>query len=165
MSDPSFDVVSEVSMPEVVNAVSQAQKELVQRFDLKGTAAGIELKEKEQELVLSADDDFGLKAVNDILQNKLVKRSVPLKAFDYGTVEPATKGTVRQTVKIRNGIETDKAKEVVRALKDAKLKVQAAIQEKQVRVSGKKKDDLQTAIALLKAKDFGIPLQFTNFRG
>ena len=165
MSDPSFDVVSEVSIPEVINAVSQAQKEIVQRFDLKGTAAGIELKEKEQELVLSANDDFGLKAVNDILQNKLVKRAVPLKALDYGVVEPATKGTVRQTVKIRNGIETDKAKEIVRALKDAKLKVQAAIQEKQVRVSGKKNDDLQQAIALLKGKDFGVPLQFTNYRG
>jgi uncharacterized protein YajQ (UPF0234 family) len=165
MSDPSFDVVSEVSLPEVVNAVAQAQKELVQRFDLKGTAAGIELKEKDQQLVLAADDDFGLKAVNDILQNKLVKRNVPLKAFEYGVVEPATKGTVRQTVKIRNGIETEKAKEIVRALKDAKLKVQAAIQEKQVRVTGKKKDDLQTAIGLLKGKDFGIPIQFTNYRG
>jgi uncharacterized protein YajQ (UPF0234 family) len=165
MSDPSFDVVSEVSLPEVVNAVAQAQKEIVQRFDLKGTAAGIELKEKEQLLILAANDDFGLKAVNDLLQNKLVKRNVPLKALEYGTVEPATKGTVRQTVKIRNGIETEKAKEIVRAIKDAKLKVQAAIQEKQVRVSGKKKDDLQAAIGLLKGKDFGIPIQFTNYRG
>jgi len=165
MSDPSFDVVSEVSLPEVTNAVAQAQKEIVQRFDLKGTAAGIELNGKDEQLVLTANDDFGLKAVNDILQNKLVKRKVPLKALEYLVVEPAHKGTVRQTVKIRNGIETEKAKEIVRAIKDAKLKVQAAIQEKQVRVSGKKKDDLQTAIALLKGKDFGIPLQFANYRG
>jgi len=165
MSDPSFDVVSEVSLPEVTNAVAQAQKEIVQRFDLKGTAAGIELNAKDEQLVLTANDDFGLKAVNDLLQNKLVKRNVPLKALEYMVVEPAHKGTVRQTVKIRNGIETEKAKEIVRAIKDAKLKVQAAIQEKQVRVSGKKKDDLQTAIALLKGKDFGIPIQFQNYRG
>lgn len=164
MADPSFDVVSEVSMPEVVNAVAQAQKEVVQRFDLKGTAAGIELKEKEKQIVLTANDDFGLKAVNDVLQNKLIKRNVALKSLVYGTVEAAAKGTVRQVVTIQQGIETEKAKEIVKAIKDAKLKVQAAIQGEQVRVTGKKRDDLQAVIALLKGKDFGLPLQFTNYR-
>ena len=164
MADPSFDIVSEVAMPEVVNAVAQAQKEVAQRFDLKGTAAGIELKEKENQIVLTANDDFGLKAVNDVLQGKLVKRSVSLKSLVYGTAEPAAKGTARQVVTIQQGIETEKAKEIVRAIKDAKLKVQAAIQGEQVRVSGKKRDDLQAVIALLREKDFGLPLQFSNYR-
>ncbi|MFN7988324.1 MAG: YajQ family cyclic di-GMP-binding protein [Thermoanaerobaculia bacterium] len=164
MADPSFDIVSEVSMPEVANAVAQAQKEIGQRFDLKGTAAGLELKEKEKQLVLTADDDFGLKAVNDVLQGKLVKRNVPLKSFVYGKPEPAAKGTARQVVTIQQGIETEKAKEIVKAIKDAKLKVQAAIQGDQVRVTGKKRDDLQAVIALLKQKDFGLPLQFSNYR-
>jgi len=164
MADPSFDVVSEVNLAEVVNAVQQAQKEVVQRFDLKGTTAAISLDEKEKTIELAADDDFGLKAVNDILQNKLIKRSVALKSLSYGTVEPAAKGTVRQKVTIQQGIPTEKAKEIVKAIKDAKLKVQAAIQSDQVRVSGKKRDDLQAAIALLKSKDFGLPLQFSNYR-
>ena len=164
MADPSFDVVSEVAMPEVVNAVAQAQKEIAQRFDLKGTAAGLELKEKERQIVLTANDDFGLRAVNDLLQGKLVKRSVNLKSLVYGTPEPAAKGTARQVVTIQQGIETEKAKEIVKAIKDAKLKVQSQIQGDQVRVTGKKRDDLQTAIALLKQEDFGLPLQFINFR-
>ena len=163
MSDPSFDVVSQVNLPEVSNAVAQAQKEIAQRFDLKGTAAGLTLAGTE--LTLTANDEFGLKAVNDLLQGKLVKRSVPLKALDYGKPEPAAKGTVRQLVKIQQGIATEKAKEIVKAIKDAKLKVQAAIQGDQVRVTGKKKDDLQQVIALLKGADFGLPLQFTNYRG
>ena len=164
MADPSFDVVSEVNLQEVANAVQQAQKEVAQRYDLKGTAAAISLDEKEKTIDLSADDDFGLKAVNDVLQNKLIKRSVALKSLSYGVVEPATKGTVRQKVTIQQGIPTEKAKEIVKAIKDAKLKVQAAIQSDQVRVSGKKRDDLQAAIALLKTKDFGLPLQFSNYR-
>lgn len=164
MADPSFDVVSEVDMAEVVNAVQQAQKEVVQRYDLKGTAAGIELREKEKLLVLTANDDFGLKAVNDVLQNKLIKRNVALKALSYGAVEPAAKGTVQQQVTVQHGIATEKAKEIVKAIKDAKLKVQAAIQAEQVRVTGKKRDDLQAVIALLRQQDFGIPLQFTNYR-
>ena len=163
MSDPSFDVVSQVNLPEVSNAVAQAQKEIAQRFDLKGTAAGLSLEGTE--LTLTANDEFGLKAVNDLLQGKLVKRGVPLKALDYGKPEPAAKGTVRQLVKIQQGIATEKAKEIVKAIKDAKLKVQAAIQGDQVRVTGKKKDDLQQVIALLKGSDFGLPLQFTNYRG
>jgi len=163
MSDPSFDVVSQVNLPEVGNAVAQAQKEIAQRFDLKGTAAGLTLSGTE--LTLTANDEFGLKAVNDLLQNKLVKRNVPLKALSYGTIEPAAKATVRQVVTIQQGIATEKAKEIVKAIKDAKLKVQAAIQGDQVRVTGKKKDDLQSVISLLRAGDFGLPLQFTNFRG
>jgi hypothetical protein len=163
MGDPSFDVVSEVNLPEVANAVAQARKEIGQRFDLKGTAAGLTLAETE--LTLTANDEFGLRAVNDLLQGKLVKRSVPLKALDYGTVEPATKGTVRQVVTVRQGIAIEKAREIVKTIKDAKLKVQASIQGDQVRVTGKKRDDLQAVIALLRAADFGIPLQFTNYRG
>ena len=165
MSEPSFDVVSEVSFPEVGNAVMQAQKEIAQRYDLKGTAAGIELKEKEKELVLTADQEFGLRAVNDLLQTKLARRGVPLKAFAYGSIEPATKGTVRQVVKVQQGIPSEKAREIVRAIKDAKLKVQVAIQGNQLRVSGKKKDELQRVISLLKEKDFSLPIQFTNYRG
>ena len=164
MADPSFDVVSEVNLQEVVNAVQQAQKEVAQRYDLKGTAAAIELDEKEKTIDLAADDEFGLKAVNDVLQNKLIKRSVALKSLSYGVIEPATKGTVRQKVTIQQGIPIEKAKEIVKAIKDAKLKVQAAIQSDQVRVSGKKRDDLQGVIALLKSSDFGLPLQFTNYR-
>jgi uncharacterized protein YajQ (UPF0234 family) len=163
MADSTFDVVSEVSLPEVANAVAQARKETAQRYDLKGSAAGIEQKDKE--LTLTADDEFGLKAVTDILQTKLVKRGVSLKSLDFGSIEPATKGTVRQVVTIRQGIASEKAKEIVKAIKDSKLKVQVAIQGEQLRVSGKKKDDLQAAISLLRGADFGIPLQFTNFRG
>ena len=163
MADPTFDIVSEVNLPEVANAVAQAQKETAQRYDLKGSAAGIEQKDKE--LTLTANDDFGLKAVTDILQTKLAKRGVSLKALEYGTIEPASKGTVRQVVTIRQGIESEKAREIVKAVKDSKLKVQVAIQGEQLRVSGKKKDDLQEVIALVRGTDFGIPLQFTNFRG
>jgi uncharacterized protein YajQ (UPF0234 family) len=163
MSDPSFDVVSQVNLPEVSNAVAQARKEVAQRFDLKATAASVSLSGTE--LTLTANDEFGLRAVNDLLQNKLVKRNVPLKALVYGTVEPAAKGTVRQVVTVQQGIATEKAKEIVKAIKDAKLKVQAAIQGDQVRVTGKKKDDLQAVISLLRAGDFGLPLQFTNYRG
>ena len=163
MADPSFDVVSEVNLPEAANGVAQAQKEVAQRYDLKGTAAGIEHKDKE--LTLTADNEFHLKAVTDILQTKLAKRGVPLRALDYGTIEPAHKGSVRQVVTIRQGIESEKAREIVKAIKDSKLKVQVAIQGEQLRVTGKKKDVLQDVIALLREKDFGIPIQFTNYRG
>jgi uncharacterized protein YajQ (UPF0234 family) len=163
MADPSFDVVSEVNLPEAQNAVAQAQKEIAQRYDLKGTSAGLELKECT--LTLTADGDFALKAVNDLLQTKLARRGVSLKALDYGKVEPAAKGTLRQVVTIQQGIPSEKAKEIVKAVKDSKLKVQVAIQGEQLRVSGKKKDDLQAVMALLRGADFGLPLQFTNFRG
>jgi uncharacterized protein YajQ (UPF0234 family) len=160
--DNSFDVVSDVSLMEVSNAVQQAVKEIRQRFDFKGSVSDITL-EKES-LTLVSDDETKLKAVTDILQTKLVKRGVSLRALDYGALQPAAKGSVRQVVTIQKGIATEKAKEIVKFLKGSGLKVQAQIQEDQVRVSGKKRDDLQAAIQALKAQDFGVDLQFTNYR-
>ena len=150
-------------MQEVLNAVQQAQKELAQRFDFKGSKSSIELTG--EELVLVSDDEGKLRSVKDILETKLVKRHVSLKAIDYQKIEPAATGTVRQRAKIVQGIETEKAKEIVKAIKDAKLKVQASIQSDQVRVTGRSKDDLQRAMAVVKENDFGIPLQYTNYRG
>ena len=160
----SFDVVSEVEMEEVRNAVNQAMKEVVQRFDLKGSGSLIELDDKAGKLVLTSADDFTLGAVNDILQKKLVRRGVSLKALTYGTIEPAAKGQVRQTVTLQQGIPIEKAREIVKLIKTTKLKVQAAIQQDMVRVSGKDRDTLQEIIALLKEHDFGIDMQFTNYR-
>jgi uncharacterized protein YajQ (UPF0234 family) len=160
--DNSFDIVSDVNMMEVSNAVQQAMKEIRQRFDFKGSVSDIAL-EKEI-LTLHSDDESRLKAVVDVLATKLTKRGVSLKAFEYGAIEPAAKGTVRQSVTIKKGISTEKAKEIVKFLKGSGLKVQASIQEDQVRVSGKKRDDLQAAIQRVKAHDFGIDLQFTNYR-
>ncbi|HXH92747.1 MAG TPA: YajQ family cyclic di-GMP-binding protein [Thermoanaerobaculia bacterium] len=159
----SFDVVSKTEMQEVSNAVQQAQKELAQRFDFKGSKSSIELAA--EEIVLASDDEGKLRSVKDILESKLVKRGVSLKAMDYDVLEQAMGGTVRQRAKIVQGIEIEKAKAIVKAIKEAKLKVQASIQSDQVRVTGRTKDDLQKAIALVKGKDFGIPLQFTNYRG
>ncbi len=159
----SFDVVSKTEMQEVSNAVQQAQKELAQRFDFKGSKSSIELAA--EEIVLASDDEGKLRSVKDILESKLVKRGVALKAMDYGVLEQAMGGTVRQRAKIVQGIEIEKAKAIVKAIKEAKIKVQASIQSDQVRVTGRTKDDLQKAIALVKGKDFGIPLQFTNYRG
>jgi cyclic-di-GMP-binding protein len=159
----SFDIVSKTEMQEVANAVQQAQKELAQRFDFKGSKSSIELTG--EEIVLISDDEGKLRSVKDILESKLVKRHVSLKALDYGKLENAAMGTVRQRAKIVQGIESEKAKAIVRAIKDAKLKVQASIQSDQVRVTGRNKDDLQRAIALVKEADYGIPLQFTNYRG
>ena len=161
--DFSFDIVSETEMQEVTNAVQQAQKELAQRFDFKGSNSSIELAA--EEITLVSDDESKLISLKDILESKLVKRKVSLKALEYGKIEAASMGTVRQKAKIVQGIETEKAKAIVKAIKDAKLKVQAAIQSDQVRVTGRSKDDLQKAIALVKEKDFGIPLQFINYRG
>ncbi|HEX8153519.1 MAG TPA: YajQ family cyclic di-GMP-binding protein [Thermoanaerobaculia bacterium] len=161
----SFDVVSKTDMAEVNNAIQQAQKELAQRFDFKGSKSELELNEKDKEIVLVSDDESKLRSLTDILETRLVKRGISLKALEYGKLEDASMGTVRQKVKIVQGIESEKAKAIVKAIKDAKLKVQAAIQADQVRVTGRNKDDLQTAISLIKGKDFGIPLQFTNYRG
>ena len=158
----SFDIVSDVNMMEVSNAVQQAMKEIRQRFDFKGSVSDITL-EKET-MTLHSDDEARLKAVVDVLATKLTKRGVSLKALDYGAIEPAAKGTVRQVVTIRKGINTEKAKEIVKFLKGSGLKVQAQIQEDQVRVTGKKRDDLQAAIQRVKAHDFGLDLQFTNYR-
>jgi len=161
--DFSFDVVSKTDMQEVANAVQQAQKELAQRFDFKGSKSSIELAA--DEITLLSDDEGKLISLKDILESKLVKRKVALKALDYGRLEDAQMGTVRQKAKIVQGIESEKAKEIVKAIKDAKLKVQASIQSDQVRVVGRSKDDLQKAISVIKENDFGIPLQFTNYRG
>ena len=147
----------------MANAVNQAQKELSQRFDFKGSKSSIELTA--EEIVLNSDDEGKLRSVKDILESKLVKRQVSLKALDYGKLEDAQMGTVRQKAKIVQGIESDKAKEIVRAIKDAKIKVQVSIQGDQVRVAGKNRDDLQKVISMMKDRDFGIPLQFVNYRG
>ncbi|HEY6066392.1 MAG TPA: YajQ family cyclic di-GMP-binding protein [Thermoanaerobaculia bacterium] len=162
--DFSFDVVSKVDLQEVSNAVAQASKEIATRFDFRGSASKIELRDKELEVVLVSDDDHKLKSVIDILETKLVRRGVAVKALDYGKVEPAAGGTVRQVAKIQQGIPSEKAKEIVKAIKDRKVKVQASIQADQVRVAGRSKDDLQTAMAIVREGDFGLPLQFTNYR-
>jgi uncharacterized protein YajQ (UPF0234 family) len=159
----SFDVVSKTDMQEVANAIQQAQKELAQRFDFKGSKSSIELAA--DEITLNSDDEGKLRSVKDILETRLVKRKVSLKSLDYATVEQAAGATVRQKAKIVQGIETEKAKAIVKTIKDAKLKVQASIQSDQVRVVGRSKDDLQKAMALVREQDFGIPLQFTNYRG
>ena len=160
----SFDVVSDVDLAEVKNAVNQAMKEVHQRFDLKGSDSSIELNEKDSHLVLASADEYKLKAVDQILQQKLVRRGISLKALDHGAVEPAAKGSARQTITLQRGIPIEKAREIVKVIKNAKLKVQAAIQEDMVRVSGKDRDKLQEAIALLKEQDFGIDMQFVNYR-
>ena len=162
MGDSSFDVVSSVDLQEVKNAISQAMKEIQTRFDLKGSRSEVSLAGNE--LVLQAPDEFKLKAVKDVLEGRLVKRSVPLKALSYGKIDEALGGTVRQKVTLQQGIPTDKAREIVKLVKGTKLKVQAAIQADQVRVSGKKKDDLQAVMRLLKETDLGIDMQFTNYR-
>lgn len=159
----SFDIVSKTDMQEVSNAIQQAQKELAQRFDFKGSKSSIELTG--EEIILISDDEGKLRSVIDILESKLVKRKVALKAIDYQKIEAAATGTVRQRAKIVQGIETEKAKAIVKSIKDAKVKVQASIQSDQVRVTGRSKDDLQKAISLVKENDYGIPLQFTNYRG
>jgi len=158
----SFDIVSQVDNAEVANALNQTMKEVHQRFDFKGSKASVELEDKD--LVLAAEDETKLRNLNDILQQKLVRRGVPLKALSYGKVEPAAGGTVRQRAAIQQGIPQDKAKEIVRFIKDSKVKVQAAIQGDVVRITGKDRDTLQDVIAKLKAKDFDINMQFTNYR-
>jgi len=160
----SFDVVSEVNMQELKNALDQATKEIKQRFDFKDSKTEITLKEKEKELVVVSDDDYKLNAVQEIIKTKCVKRGVSLKAFTYGNVEPALSGTVRQVAKIQSGLASEKAKEITKSIKDSKLKVQAQIQGEQVRILSKSKDELQGAIAFLKGKDFGVDLQFANYR-
>ena len=161
-AENSFDIVSKIEMTEVTNAVTQTTKEISQRFDFKGSKS--EITQEKDALVVVSDDEYKLKSVIDVLQGKLVKRGVPVKNLTYGKLEPALGGTVRQRITLQQGIPSDKAKEIVKAIKDAKIKVQAAIQADQVRVSGKNRDDLQSVIALLKGKDFGIELQFTNYR-
>ena len=158
----SFDIASKVDRSEIVNAIDQTMKEVRQRFDFKGSHAEVQLEEKD--ILLSAEDETKLRNMNDILQQKLVRRKVPLKALSYGRVEPAAGGTVRQRAAIQQGIPTEKAKEVVKFIKDTKAKVQASIQGDVVRVTGRDRDTLQDVIANLKGKDFGIHMEFTNYR-
>ncbi|HEX9256380.1 MAG TPA: YajQ family cyclic di-GMP-binding protein [Candidatus Angelobacter sp.] len=162
-ADNSFDIVSKVDLQEVSNAIQNALKEIHTRFDLKDSKSDIQLEGKEA-LVLSSADEYKLKAVTDILQSKLVKRGVPIKALSYGTVEPAAGSSVRQKITMQQGIPIEKAREIVKLIKDSKKKVQASIQGDTVRVSGKDRDALQEIIALLKGHDFGIDMQFTNYR-
>jgi cyclic-di-GMP-binding protein len=164
MPDNSFDVVSKIEIPEVLNAVQQAMKEIVQRYDLKGTNSTVELKEKDNKILLASKDEFTLKAVVDILAGKLVKRQVPLKGLSYGTVIPAANSSVRQEITLQQGIATEKARAIVKTIKDSKLKVQASIQGDFVRVASKDRDVLQSVIKLLRETDFGIDMQFTNYR-
>lgn len=160
----SFDIVSEVNLQEVDNAINQARKEIAQRYDFKGSKSSIDLDLKEKKLTILSDDDFKLKSVVDIVQNKLIKRGVPLKALDYGPVEPASAGNVRQNISLRVGIEKENAKLIVKMIKDVKVKVQAQIMEDQIRVSGKNKDDLQTVMKMVQAADLAFAVQFSNYR-
>src|SRR5262245_30082351 len=162
MAESSFDIVSSVDLQEVKNAIAEAMKEISTRFDLKGTGSDMSLAG--EELVLASNDEFKMKAVRDILETRLVKRGVPLKALTFGEPEQALGGTVRQKVTLQKGIPSDKAREIVKVIKGTKLKVQASIQGDQLRVSGKSKDDLQAVMQTLRGQDLGIDMQFKNYR-
>ena len=164
MPDNSFDIASKIDMTEVLNAIQQSSKEIQTRYDLKDSKSSIELDEKDHKILLASADEYKLKAVTEILGQKLVKRGVSLKGLEYGPLTSASHGSVRQEVKLQQGISTDKAKEIIKLIKDSKLKVQSTIQGDTVRVSGKDRDTLQQVIALLKGKDFGIDMQFINYR-
>lgn len=161
---PSFDIVVKTDPQEVDNAVNQAQKELAQRYDFKGSKSKIDWDVKKKEITLIGDDDYKLQAVTDILQSKLIKRGISTKNMTYGSKESALEGTVRQKITLQQGIPSEKAKEINKLIKDGKLKVQSQIQDEQVRVTGKKRDDLQEAIALIRKADLGLDFEFTNFR-
>jgi len=163
-ADSSFDIVCKIDMQEMDNAINQARQEVSQRYDFKGSKSEINLDKGANTLTLTSDDDYKLTALTDILQSKLVKRKISLKALGYGKVEQAAGGTVRQVVTLQNGIPQDKAKEIVKLIKNMKLKVNAAIQGDQLRVSGKKLDDLQAVMGMLKEQDLGIHMQFVNYR-
>jgi len=161
-AENSFDIVCKVDMQEVTNALDQSRREVETRYDLK--AAKNEITLDKQDIVLISADDMKLKAVVDILQSKLHKRGVPLKALTYGDVEDAAGGAKRQKITLQQGIPIDKAKEIVRLIKDSKIKVQASINEDKVRVAGKNRDDLQKVISMIREKDFGIAVSFDNYR-
>ena len=163
MPENTFDIVSKIDLQEVANAIQQAMKEIHTRFDLKDSKSNITLEEKDA-IVLHSIDDYKLKAVNEILQQKLVKRGVPLKGLTYGTIEPAAGSTAKQKITMQQGIPIEKARDIVKLIKNSKKKVQASIQGDLVRVSGKDRDALQEVIALLRQQDFGIDMQFTNYR-
>ena len=164
MPDNTFDVVSKIDIPEVSNAIQQALKELGQRYDLKDSKSTIELSEKDHKILLESQDDFKLKAVSDILQQKLVKRQVPLKGLEFGKILPAASSRVRQEISLQQGIPMEKAKEIIRIIKESKKKVQASIQGDLVRIGGKDRDVLQEVMALLRQTDLGIDMQFVNIR-
>lgn len=161
--EPSFDIVSEVDMQEVNNAINQTVKEITQRFDFKGSKSIVEI-ENGNSIKIVTEDDTRMRNIIDILQSKFIKRGVAIKNLEYGKVESAAGGMVRQSVRIKQGIEADIAKKITKDIKDLKIKVQTQLQDDQVRVSGKKLDDLQAVIAFLKGKDYGVELQFSNFR-
>jgi len=160
----SFDVVSEVNFMEVENAINQAQKELAQRFDFKGSKSSIDYNKTDKKITLIGDDDFKLKALIDIVEGKFAKRGVSLKTLNYKPKEQAFEGTVRQVIELISGLPSDKAKELSKLIKDSKIKVNTQIEGSKVKVSSAKKDDLQAVIAYLKTANFSLPLQFTNYR-
>ncbi len=164
MAENSFDIVSKVDMQEVTNSVQQAMKEIKQRFDFRGSKSNIELDHGKNEIVIVSDDEYKLKSVVDVLQSKMIKRKVPLESLNYGKIESALSGTVKQSVAIQQGIPTEKSKEIVKMIKSSKLKVQSEIQKDQLRVRAKKIDDLQSVIQLLKEKELGIHIDFVNYR-
>jgi uncharacterized protein YajQ (UPF0234 family) len=164
MPDNSFDIASKIDLNEVSNAIQQTMKEVLTRYDLKTSGSRIELNQKDKKILLSSQDEFKLRAVTEILELRLVKRGVPLKGLSFGEVLPAAGSTVRQEVAIQQGIPIEKAREIVKKIKESKIKVQASIQGDLVRVSGKSRDLLQEVIQLLKQQDFGIDVQFTNYR-
>jgi cyclic-di-GMP-binding protein len=163
MPENSFDIVSKIDLQEVTNAINQSLKEIHTRFDLKDSKSEIKLEGKDA-IILASADDYKLKAVNDVFQAKLVKRGVPLKGLSYGAIEPAASSTVRQKITLQQGIPIEKARDIVKEIKNSKKKVQASIQGDLVRVSGKDRDSLQEIIAMLRQRDFGIDMQFTNYR-
>ncbi|MDP8981871.1 MAG: YajQ family cyclic di-GMP-binding protein [Acidobacteriota bacterium] len=164
MPDNTFDIVSKIDLAEVNNAIQQAHKELITRYDLKNSKSDIQLNEKDHKIVLVSADEFKIKAVNDVLQQKLVKRNVPLKGLTYGVLIPSAGSTMRQEISLQQGIPIEKAREIVKVVKDSKKKVQASIQGDLVRISGKDRDTLQEIIALVRGHDFGIDIQITNYR-
>ena len=161
---PSFDIVSEVNHVEIRNAIEQCNKEISNRFDFKGSDARVEVNEKEKSLIVFADDEFKLRQVRDVLTGKLAKRGVDIRALEPGKMEPVSGNKVKEEIKVREGVEQERAKGIVKLIKDSKLKVQGSIQGDLVRVSGSKKDTLQEAIALIRKSVTDIPLQFKNFR-
>src|SRR5689334_18795225 len=164
MPDNTFDIVSKIDLAEVNNAIQQAHKELITRFDLKNSHSDIQLNEKDHKITLTSQDEFKLRAVTEILQQKLVKRQVPLKGLTFGPIAPSAGSTVRQEIALQQGIPIEKAREIVKMIKDSKKKVQASINADLVRVSGKDRDTVQGVIQMLKGHDFGIDMQFTNYR-
>jgi cyclic-di-GMP-binding protein len=164
MPDNTFDIVSKIDLAEVNNAIQQAMKEILQRYDLKNSKSDIQLNEKDHKIVLASEDEFKLKAVTDVFEQKLVKRKVPIKGLVFGPIASAAGSTVRQEITLQQGIPIEKAREIVKTIKDSKKKVQASIQGDLVRISGRDRDTLQEVMALLRGQDFGIDMQFTNYR-